>query len=69
MLPGPGSLVPITVEMKLAVSMPWAMRPLNMVGLANSSSRCTGLVSPEMPANSTMSASVTVLVKMAVMPS
>src|SRR5689334_11823453 len=69
MRPGPGSLVPNTVETKPAVSMPWAIRPLNMVGLANSSSRCTGLVSPVMPAKRTMSASVTVLEKTAVMPS
>src|SRR3954471_19452516 len=69
MQPGPGSLVPNTAEMKPAVSMPWAIRPLNMVGLANSSSRWTGLVSPVMPANRTISASLTVLEKTAVMPS
>jgi hypothetical protein len=53
--------VPITVEMKLADSMPWAMRVLNGVFSANVWSRWTGFVSPETPANNTMSASVIVL--------
>ena len=39
----PGSLVPNTVEIRLAVSMPWAMRPSNGVPGANSSLRCTGI--------------------------
>ena len=68
MQPGPGSLVPSTAEMKPTVSMPWAMRPWNMVVAAYSWLMWTGLVSPEMPANRTMSASVTVLAKLAVMP-
>lgn len=44
----------------LALSMPWAMRPPNAVVRANSSFRCTALLSPETPANRTMSASVMV---------
>src|SRR5262249_49709506 len=55
--------------MKPAVSMPWAIRPLNMVAFANASSRWTGLVSPVIPANWTISASVTALEKVAVSPS
>jgi hypothetical protein len=43
MQPGPGSLVPRTVEMKLAVSIPWAMRDLKNVPEAYSSSMWTGL--------------------------
>ena len=31
MQPGPGSLVPSTVEIRLAVSMPWAIRPWKAV--------------------------------------
>jgi len=52
--------VPSTVEMNEAVSMPWAMRPENMVLAANSSLICTGLLSPVMPAKRTISVSVTV---------
>ena len=49
-----------TAEMKPALSMPWAMRPENAVLLANSSLMCTGLLSPEIPANRTISVSVKV---------
>src|ERR671929_142391 len=68
MQPGPGSLVPSTVEISEAVSIPCAMRPWNGVPIANSSFRCTGLVSPDTPANIRMSASVIVLPNVAVIP-
>jgi len=60
--------VPSTDETKLTVRKPWAMRPLNMVVAANSSSMCTGFMSPETPANMRMSASVTVRLVSAVIP-
>src|SRR5205823_478746 len=44
------------------------MRPLNPVLAANSSLMCTALLSPDTPANRTMSASVMVLAKVADIP-
>jgi hypothetical protein len=64
----PGRRVPSTVDTRLAVSMPCAIRLSNIVRLANSSSRCKGLVSPETPANIKRSASVIVLLNTAVIP-
>src|SRR5450830_426175 len=48
--------------------MPWAMRPLNAVVAANSSLMWMALMSPDTPANITMSASVMVLEKVAFIP-
>ena len=52
----------------LASSMPWAMRPPKAVERANASLMWIALLSPEAAANSTMSASLTVLAKLACMP-
>jgi hypothetical protein len=41
------------------LNMPWAMRSRNMLLAANSASRCTGLWSPDIAANSWMSRSST----------
>src|SRR5664279_1160906 len=54
--------------MKPAISMPCAIRSLNIDLLAYSASTCTGLKSPVVPAKLTMSASVTVLENDAVSP-
>ena len=58
MQPGPGSLVPSTVENRLPVRKPWAMRFLKMVPAAKSSFRCTGLTSPDRSAKASTSWSV-----------
>ena len=59
MLPGPGNSVAMIVEIKLAVKKPWAILPLKIVFLANSSSKWTGLKSPLTSANFFISSSVT----------
>ena len=57
--PGPGSLVPITVDMNDAVNMPCTTRRPNGVRCANASSTCSGLLSPVRRAKLSRSASVT----------
>jgi len=58
----------MAAEITLALSMPWAIRPPKGVVRANSSFRCTALLSPETPANNTMSASVMVRENVALKP-
>ena len=58
MHPGPGSLVPSTVENRLPVRKPWAMRFLKMVEAAKSSLRWTGLMSPDSSAKARTSSLV-----------
>ena len=67
-LPGPGKRLPSTAEMRLADSMPCAIRPLNIVVFAKSSSIWTALTSVDTPANRTRSATVMVLATSALMP-
>ena len=67
-VPGPGKRFAIAAEITLAVRKPCAIRPPNAVVAANSSLVCTALLSPDTPANKTMSASVIVLEKLAVIP-
>lgn len=69
MVPGPGSFMPSTAEIKPAPRMPWAIRPPNWVWLAETSLVWAGLRSPVMPANRYTSVSVTVLVTLALSPS
>jgi hypothetical protein len=52
---GQGNSVPKREEIKLAVDMPWAMRPPDMVSVANSAFRCTELMAPDKPSNKTLS--------------
>jgi hypothetical protein len=54
--------------MNPAESIPWAIRPPNIPCPASTSFTCAGLKSPVIPANSTTSVSVTVLVNSAVCP-
>ena len=65
MVPVPGSWTPSTAEMRLADSIPWAMRPLKNVWEAYCSFRWAGLMSPDTPAKRQMSVSVMVLAKLA----
>ena len=57
---GPGSRVPSTAEMSAAPHMPCAITPWSPVDAANSASRWRGLTSPDIAANSWMSAAVSV---------
>ncbi len=68
MPPGVPSNNPLTVESKLAESMPCATRAPKRVVFAYSASTCKGYVSPLTPANSVMSASVMVLLNAAESP-
>ena len=68
-VPGPGSCVPSTVEISAPLHMPCATTLWNMSLLAKASSRCVGLMSPDMIANSSMSLWVSVRTRLAVSPS
>src|ERR1700680_3684162 len=58
----------MTVEIRLAVSMPWAIGRLKRVRCANSAERCIGFMSPESVANASISASLIVFDTCAVAP-
>src|SRR6478609_8623976 len=60
--------MPIMVEKYPAVSMPWAIRPPNMVVAANASSKCIGFRSPVAAPKCSSTSSVTWNVRSAESP-
>ena len=69
MVPGPGSCMARTAEMRPALRMPWAIRPPNREALATDSLTWAGFRSPVIPAKRYTSVSLMVLEWLALSPS